>query len=105
VDIDRRNSILGNRFVLNNPYAPAARADAIERFRAEYVEDIASNGPMSAATEALAERARKGQHLSACAGRSRATPTSSSLKSSAGSNRTEVRLPKVVLSPRPRPRV
>jgi hypothetical protein len=63
IDIDRKNRILGNRFVLNNPHDPVARADVIERFRTEYVEDLASNGPMSAATEALAERVRKGEHV------------------------------------------
>ena len=63
VDTDRKNRILGNRFVLHNTNDAAARRDVIERFRAEYEADLERHGPMSAATEALAERVRKGERL------------------------------------------
>ena len=63
VDIDRRNRILGNPFVLHDPTDAAARNDVIERFRAKYEADLKCDGPMSAATEALAERVRKGERL------------------------------------------
>src|SRR5271167_4253044 len=52
VDIDRRNRVLGNPFVLHNPSDAAARNDVIERFRAKYEADLRCDGPMSAATEA-----------------------------------------------------
>jgi uncharacterized protein DUF4326 len=63
VDIDRKNRILGNPFVLHRPNDSAARNDVIERFRAKYEADLKCDGPMSAATEALAERVRKGERL------------------------------------------
>jgi len=63
VDIDRKNRILGNPFVLLDPTDVAARNDVIERFRAKYEADLKCDGPMSAATEALAERVRKGERL------------------------------------------
>ena len=63
VDIDRRNRILGNPFVLHDPTDAAARNEVIERFRAKYEADLKCDGPMSAATEALAERVRKGERL------------------------------------------
>ena len=63
VDIDRKNRVLGNPFVLHNPSDAAARNDVIERFRAKYQADLKCDGPMSAATEALAERVRKGERL------------------------------------------
>ena len=63
VDIDRKNRILGNPFVLHNPSDTAARNDVIERFRAKYEADLKCDGPMSAATDALAERVRKGERL------------------------------------------
>src|SRR5208282_4917249 len=53
VDIDRKNRVLGNPFVLHNPSDAAARNDVIERFRAKYEADLKCDGPMSAATEAL----------------------------------------------------
>src|SRR5271155_1718089 len=61
VDIDRKNRILGNPFVLHDPTDAAARNDVVERFRAKYQADLKCDGPMSAATEALAERVRKGE--------------------------------------------
>ena len=63
VDIDRKNRVLGNPFVLRDPTDAAARNDVIERFRAKYEADLKCDGPMSAATEALAERVRKGERL------------------------------------------
>ena len=63
VDIDRRNPILGNPFVLRDHNDAAARNQVIERFRAKYQADIKSNGPMAAATEALAERVRNGERV------------------------------------------
>src|SRR5208283_83516 len=63
VDIDRKNRVLGNPFVLQDPTDAAARNDVVERFRAKYVADLKCDGPMSAATEALAERVRKGERL------------------------------------------
>jgi hypothetical protein len=46
-----------------DPTDAAARNDVIERFRAKYEADLKCDGPMSAATEALAERVRKGERL------------------------------------------
>ncbi len=63
VDIDRKNRILGNPFVLHNPSDAAARNDVIERFRAKYEADLKCDGPMSAATDAFAKRVRKGERL------------------------------------------
>ena len=63
VDIDRKNRVLGNPFMLHDPTAAAAPNDVIERFRAKYEADLKCDGPMSAATEALAERVRKGERL------------------------------------------
>jgi len=63
VDIDRKNRVLGNPFVLHDPTDAAASNDVIERFRAKYEADLKCNGPMSAATEALAERVQKGGRL------------------------------------------
>ena len=61
VDIDRRNPVLGNPYVLHDNRDVAARADVIERYRAKYEADIRCDGPMAAATGALTERARKGE--------------------------------------------
>jgi hypothetical protein len=63
VDIDRKNRVLGNPFVLHHPNDAAARNDVIERFRAKYEADLKCDGPMSAATKALAERVREGERL------------------------------------------
>ncbi len=73
---------------LRDPTDAAARNDVIERFRAKYEADLKCDGPMSAATEALAERVRKGERLVACAGvgRSVATAPSSSTRSNGASN-------------------
>ncbi len=61
VDIDRKNRILGNPFVLHDPTDAAARNDVIERIRAKYEADLKCDGPMSAATEALARTRPKGR--------------------------------------------
>jgi hypothetical protein len=81
VDIDRRNRILGNPFVLHDPTDAAARNDVLERFRAKYEADLKCDGPMSAATE-------RASAWSACAGvgRSVATAASSSTRSNGASN-------------------
>jgi hypothetical protein len=63
VDIDRKNRVLGNPFVLQDPTDAAARNDVVERFRAKYVADLKCDGPMSAATQALTARVRKGDRL------------------------------------------
>ena len=63
VDIDRKNRILGNPFILRDPNDKAARADVIERFRAKYHADLACDGPMAAATQALAERVKTGERM------------------------------------------
>ena len=47
----------------HDPTDAAARNDVIERFRAKYEADLKCDGPMSAATEALTERVRKGERL------------------------------------------
>jgi hypothetical protein len=52
VDIDRKNRILGNPFILRDPNDKAARADVIERFVVKYRADLACDGPMAAATQA-----------------------------------------------------
>ena len=51
------------RFVLRDPNDKAARADVIQRFRAKYHADLACDGPMAAATEALAERVKTGERI------------------------------------------
>jgi hypothetical protein len=63
VDIDRKNRILGNPFILRDATDKAARADVIERFRAKYQADLACDGPMAAATQAPAERVKTGQRI------------------------------------------
>ena len=63
VDIDRKNRILGNPFILRDPNDKAAHADVIERFRAKYHADLACDGPMAAATQALAERLKTGERI------------------------------------------
>ena len=62
-DIDRKNRVLGNPFVLRDPNDKAARADVIERFRTKYHADLACDGPMAAATQALAERVNTGERI------------------------------------------
>ena len=54
---------LGNPFVLHDPYDAEARNAVIERFRARYQADLGRDGPMAAATEALAELVRKGERI------------------------------------------
>jgi hypothetical protein len=63
VDIDRRSPVLGNPFVLHDHRDAATRAEVIERYRAKFEDDLQAGGPMAAATAALAERIRKGEHL------------------------------------------
>jgi hypothetical protein len=63
VDIDRKNRILGNPFILRDPNDKAARADVIERFRTKYHADLACDGPMAAATQGLAERVKTGERI------------------------------------------
>jgi hypothetical protein len=63
VDIDRRNPVLDNPYVLHENRDAAARADVIERYRAKYEADIRCDDPIAAATATLAERVRKGERL------------------------------------------
>jgi Domain of unknown function (DUF4326) len=63
IDVDRRNPVLGNPFVLHEHRDAVARAAVIERYRAKYDADVADGGPMSEATAALAERVRNGERL------------------------------------------
>ncbi|MBG0808082.1 DUF4326 domain-containing protein [Methylosinus sp. H3A] len=63
VDIDRCNPILGNPFILQNHRDDARRAEVIKLYKKKYDADIARGGPMSAATEKLAERVRAGERL------------------------------------------
>jgi hypothetical protein len=63
VDIDRKNRILGNPFILHDPNDKTARAEVIERFRAKYYADLACDGPMAAATQALTERVKTGERI------------------------------------------
>jgi Domain of unknown function (DUF4326) len=63
VDVDRKNRILGNPFILRDPNDKAARADVIERFRTKYHADLACDGPMAAATQGLAERVKTGERI------------------------------------------
>ena len=88
VDIDRKNRVLGNPFVLEDPTDAAARNDVVERFRAKYLADLKCDGPMSAATEALTERVRKGERLVCMCwlAESVATAPSSSTRSNGASN-------------------
>jgi hypothetical protein len=63
IDVDRRNPVLGNPFVLHDHRDAAVRAKVIERYREKYDADLAGDGPMSEATAALAERVRNGERL------------------------------------------
>jgi len=63
VDIDRCNPILGNPFILQNHRDDARRAEVIALYKKKYDADLARGGPMSAATEQLAERVRAGERL------------------------------------------
>lgn len=72
VDIDRRNRILGNPFVLHDPNDKAARADVIERFRSKYQAETARwrRRPKSSPSAS-----RTGNASSACAGAGRSHVT------------------------------
>ena len=63
VDIDRRNPVFGNPFVLHDHRDASARAEVIERYRAKFEDDLRAGGLMAAATVALAERVRKVERL------------------------------------------
>ena len=63
IDVDRRNPVLGNPFVLHDHRDAAARAAVIERYRAKYEDDLRRDGPMARATAALADRVRDGERL------------------------------------------
>jgi hypothetical protein len=63
VDIDRKNRILGTPFVLRDANDKTARADVIERFAVKYRADLACDGPMAAATQALPERVKAGERI------------------------------------------
>jgi hypothetical protein len=63
VDIDRCNPILGNPFVLQNHRDDVRRAEVIALYKTKYDADLGRGGPMSAATEQLAERVRAGERL------------------------------------------
>ena len=51
VDIDRKNRVLGNPFILRDANDKATRTDVIERFAVKYRADLACDGPMAAATQ------------------------------------------------------
>ena len=55
--------MLGNPFVLHDHRDTKARAEVLERYRAKYEADLRNDGPMAAATEALADRIRDGERL------------------------------------------
>jgi hypothetical protein len=63
IDIDRKNRVLGNPFILLDANDKAARADVIERFAVKYRADLACDGPMATATQALAERVKVGERI------------------------------------------
>jgi transposase len=58
VDIDRRNPVLGNPFVLHDHRDATARAEVMELYRAQLEDDLRNDSQMAAATEALAARPR-----------------------------------------------
>jgi hypothetical protein len=62
VDIDRRNPVLGNPFVLHDHRDATARAEVMELYRAQLEDDLRNDSQMAAATGALAARPR-GQRL------------------------------------------
>ncbi len=63
IDIDRKNPVLGNPYVLNDHHDDTARPDVIARYTKDYEADLAQNGPMAYATRKLAERIKAGEHL------------------------------------------
>jgi hypothetical protein len=63
VDIDRCNPVLGNPFILRNHRDDARRAEVIALYKKKYDADLERGGPMSVATETLAERVRIGERL------------------------------------------
>ena len=63
IHIDRTNPVLGNPYVLHNHRDDVRRAEVIRLYDVKYQEDLARRGPMTIATEQLAERIRKGERL------------------------------------------
>jgi hypothetical protein len=58
VDIDRRNPVLGNPFVLHDHRDAAARAKFIELYRAKYEHDLRNDGSMGCDGSARSASAR-----------------------------------------------
>lgn len=63
IDIDRTNPVLGNPYILKDHRDDVRRAQVIALYKAKYESDIARHGPMAIATEQLAEKVRRGEHL------------------------------------------
>ena len=62
VDIDRRNPVLGNPFVLHDHRDVTARAEVMELYRAQLEDDPRNDSQMAAATGAL-QRVLEGERL------------------------------------------
>ncbi len=63
IDIDRANPILGNPYVLKDHRDNIRRAEVIRLYDLKYQQDLATRGPMTIATEQLADRVRNGEKL------------------------------------------
>lgn len=63
IHIDRANPVLGNPYILKDHRDDVRRAEVIRLYGIKYQEDLARRGPMTIATEQLAERVKKGERL------------------------------------------
>jgi hypothetical protein len=63
IDVDRKNPILGNPHILQNHLDDNERAEVIEKYRVDFEQDCANNGPMLEETKKIARRVYKGQNV------------------------------------------
>lgn len=63
IDCDRKNPILGNKYILHDYLDDQERESVINSYKIDYEEDWKIGGPMKEATLKLARRAYKGENL------------------------------------------
>jgi hypothetical protein len=63
VDVDRKNPILGNKYILNDYTDDKERAEVIGKYRIDFEADCAANGPMLEETKRIARRVYKGENI------------------------------------------
>lgn len=63
VDVDRKNKILGNPYILHNYLDDRERAEVIGKYQLDYEADWAVDGPMKEETLKIARLVYKGQSV------------------------------------------